>query len=87
MPQIKYRIHTLSVKTLLSYVVEKDGVFSFRLNQSATKKCIDRSSASEQKDNALFFQAMCVLHGDDYNAPVNETCIADLADNIFYADF
>ena len=87
MPQIRYRIYTLSVKMLLSYAVESDGAYSFHLNQNATEKCIDHSSANEQEDNALFFQTMCVLHGDDYTTLANEICIADLSDIIFYADF
>lgn len=41
----------------------------------------------EQDSNALFFQIMCVLHGNGYAEPTDGKLIPDLSDAIFYMDF
>lgn len=84
----KYRLHTISVRSLIGYAEALDGErYSFHLSRSATRKCFLYRS-DEQDDCALFHQIMCVLH--DGNLPEQdeeETVIPDLEDVIFYADF
>ncbi len=43
--------------------------------------------ASEQDDNALFYQIMCVLHGDAFTGRPGGQLVTDLSDIIFYMDF
>ncbi len=64
-----------------------EGCYAFSLNAKATEKCKVSSALHEQQDCALFFQAMCVLHGDDYQLPMENTLISDLSDVICYVDF
>lgn len=88
MPQVRYKIYTLSATALMAYAQEgAEGGYAFTLNAKATEKCKVPSSLHEQQDCALFFQAMSVLHGDDYQIPVEDTLISDLSDIICYVDF
>lgn len=43
--------------------------------------------AHEQDDNALFYQTMCVLHGDAFTGAPEGQLVTDLSDIIFYMDF
>ena len=85
MPPVKYQIYQLSARSVLGYAREQDGAYTFTLDAAETKKCV--SLASEQDDNALFYQIMCVLHGDDFAVPKDQRVIFDLAEIIFYMDF
>ena len=68
MVRIKYKIYTLSARAVLSYAKERnDGIYSISLDSTATEKCRVYSALHEQEDNALFFQTMCVLHGNDFD--------------------
>ena len=88
MVRIKYKIYTLSARAVLSYAKERnDGIYSILLNSTATEKCRVYSALHEQEDNALFFQTMCVLHGNDFQMPSEQNPITDLSDIIFYMDF
>ena len=88
MVRIKYKIYTLSARAVLSYAKERnDGIYSISLNITATEKCRVYSALYEQEDNALFFQTMCVLHGNDFQMPSEQNPITDLSDIIFYMDF
>lgn len=88
MVRIKYKIYTLSARAVLSYAKERnDGIYSILLNSTATEKCRVYSALHEQEDNALFFQSMCVLHGNDFQIPSEQNLITDLSDIIFYMDF
>ena len=87
MPQQKYRIYELSARAVISHAREVDGVYRFHLNQRATEKCKSVSALHEQDDNALFFQTMCVLHGNDFAVPSDDRLITDLSDVIFYMNF
>lgn len=82
---VKYQIYQLSARSVLGYAREQDGAYTFALDAAETKKCV--SLASEQDDNALFYQIMCVLHGDDFAVPKDQRVISDLAEIIFYMDF
>lgn len=84
----KYRLHTISVRSLIGYAEAVDGErYSFRLSRSATRKCFLYRS-DEQDDCALFHQIMCVLHDGSFpEQDEEETVIPDLEDVIFYADF
>ncbi len=84
----KYRLHTISVRSLIGYAEAVDGErYSFHLSRSATRKCFLYRS-DEQDDCALFHQIMCVLHDGNLPKPdEEETVIPDLEDVIFYADF
>lgn len=84
----KYKIHTLSVRIIIGYAVaEGDKRFSFRLDESATRKCFLYHSEL-QDDSALFHQTMCALHGGSFPEPKpGWEFIPDLEDVIFYADF
>ena len=83
--QIRYRIYTLSARAIIGYASETENGYTFCLSENAVRKCILRGS-DEQDDNALFFQTMCVLHGDDFTLS-EDSVIPDLSDVIFYFDF
>lgn len=88
MAQLRYKIYTLSATALMAYAQEgAEGCYTFALNVKATEKCKVQTSLHEQQDCALFFQAMCVLHGDNYQLPMEDTLISDLSDVICYVDF
>lgn len=87
MAQSRYQIFQLSARAVMSYAVETEDGYSFDLSASATEKCRSRMATHEQDSSALFFQIMCVLRGDGYAEPSNETLIPDLSDAIFYMDF
>ena len=87
MPQQKYRIYELSARAVISHAKEVDGVYRFHLNQRATERCKSVSALHEQDDNALFFQTMCVLHGNDFAVPSDDRLITNLSDVIFYMNF
>lgn len=88
MPQVRYKIYSLSATALMAYAQESaEDVYVFTLNAKATDKCKVPVSLHEQQDCALFFQAMCVLHGDNYQLPMEDTLISDLSDVICYVDF
>ncbi len=82
---VKYQIYQLSARSVLGCARGQDGAYTFTLNAAETKKCV--SLASEQDDNALFYQIMCVLHGNDFSVPKDQRVISDLAEVIFYMDF
>lgn len=86
--QPRYRIYKMSAKTILSYANETaPEVYSFDLNKSSTERCKIYTANHEQEDNALFFQTMCVLHGDSYAQPDDIVLIEDLSDIICVIDF
>ena len=63
-----------------------DGLFyKTVIDKNALRSCL-KHSAHEQEDNALFYQIMCVLHGDDFKYD-SADLVTDLSDVIFYADF
>lgn len=62
----KYRIYELSARAVMSYAAEEYGQYMFRLNRTATEKCKIQTASHEQDSNALFFQIMCELCGNDY---------------------
>ena len=63
---MSYRIYELSARAVACYARETDGVWSFHLNRAATEWCRVYGAFHEQDSNALFFQTMCALRGDDY---------------------
>ena len=75
----KYRLHTISVRSLIGYAEAVDGErYSFHLSRSATRKCFLYRS-DEQDDCALFHQIMCVLHDGSFpEQDEEETVIPDL---------
>ena len=86
--QVKYRIRELSALAILRNAREaEDGSYSFRLSEDATKKCIAYHAPQAQDDCALFFQAMCILHGSDFKLPLGAEVVPDLEDILFYVDF
>lgn len=86
--RVKYIIKELSALAILRNAREtEDGNYHFRLSEDATKKCISHSAPQTQDDCALFFQMMCVLHGDDFKLPLGVEVIPDLSDVLFYVDF
>ena len=87
MPLVKYRIYELSARAVISYSREQDGTYTFHLSAAETEKCKSRSAPHEQDDNALFYQIMCVLHGDAFTGRPGGRLVADLSDIIFYMDF
>ena len=86
MAHTKYKIYELSARAVMSYAQKVNGTYSFQLSRSATERCKVLSALHEQDSNALFFQTMCVLRGNDYQEP-DDALIPDLADAIFYMDF
>ena len=87
MPLVKYRIYELSARAVISYGREQDGAYTFRLSAAETEKCKSLSAPHEQDDNALFYQIMCVLHGDAFTGAPGGQLVTDLSDIIFYMDF
>ena len=87
MAQSRYRIYELSARAVMSYAVQESGQWRFALDRRAAEKCRSFSALHEQDGNALFFQIMCVLRGDDFSEPDDGRVIPDLSDVIFYMDF
>lgn len=87
MPLVKYRIYELSARAVISYGRQQDGTYTFRLSAAETEKCKSLSVPHEQDDNALFYQIMCVLHGDAFTGIPGGQLVTDLSDIIFYMDF
>ena len=67
--QVKYQIFRLSAKSLMGYT-ENSGRTTFecryKLSKPQTDKCKIYTATHEQEDNALFFQIMCQLHGENW---------------------
>ena len=82
-----YRIYELSARAVACYGRETDGVWSFHLNRAATEWCRVYGALHEQDSNAMFFQTMCIMRGDDFTEPDDGTLITDLSDVIFYMNF
>ena len=87
MPLVKYRIYELSARAVISYGRQQDGAYTFHLSAAETEKCKSLSAPHEQDDNALFYQIMCVLHGDAFTRTPDGQLVTDLSDIIFYMDF
>ena len=87
MPLMKYRIYELSARAVISYGRQQDGTYTFHLSAAETEKCKSLSAPHEQDDNALFYQTMCVLHGDAFTGAPEGQLVTDLSDVIFYMDF
>ena len=87
MPLVKYRIYELSARAVISYGREQDGAYTFHLSAAETEKCKSLSAPHEQDDNALFYQIMCMLHGDAFTGAPRRQLVTDLSDVIFYMDF
>lgn len=88
MARIRYLIRRLSVQAMLSYAkpIDKEH-YSFALTPAQTKSVIMGDGDTWQEDNAIFFQAMCILRGEKYKEPTSDTLISDLAEAILYLDF
>ena len=88
MAKLRYLIRRLSVQAMLSYAKPiNQGTYSFALTPAQTKSIIMGDGDTWQEDNAIFFQAMCILRGEKYRQPTSDTLISDLADVILYLDF
>mgnify|MGYP002520594753 CR=1 FL=1 len=61
--------------------------YRYKLSKSQTDKCKIFTVQHEQEDNALFFQIMCQLHGDDFQRPTDKNLITDLSSIICIVDF
>ena len=84
---IRYKIHMLSARAIISYARLENEQYCFQLNTIDTRKCIMRDAADEQDDNALFYQTMCVLKKQNIEPSKSEIALSDLQDVIFYVDF
>lgn len=85
MAKLRYLIRRLSVKAMLSYAKSIDQEhYSFSLTPAQTKSVIMGDGDTWQEDNAIFFQAMCILRGEKYRQPTSDMLISDLADVILY---
>ena len=87
MPLVKYRIYELSARAVISYGRQQEGTYAFHLSAAETERCKSLSVPHEQDDNALFYQIMCVLHGDAFTGRPGGQLVTDLSDIIFYMDF
>jgi hypothetical protein len=87
MPLVKYRIYELSARAVISYGRQQECAYAFQLSAAETEKCKSLSVPHEQDDNALFYQIMCVLHGDAFTGRPGGQLVTDLSDIIFYMDF
>ena len=88
MARIRYLIRRLSVQAMLSYAkpIDKEH-YSFALTPAQTKSVIMGDGDTWQEDNAIFFQAMCILHGSEYEQPTEDALLSDLSDVLLYLDF
>ncbi|HCA29203.1 MAG TPA: hypothetical protein DEP23_06420, partial [Ruminococcaceae bacterium] len=85
---MKYQIHELSTRAIMRYTAEtSSGVYKYNLTEDATNRCISFSAPTMQDDCALFYQIMCVLHGDDFKMPVGVEVIPDLSNILITVDF
>lgn len=88
MAKLRYLIRRLSVQAMLSYAQPiGEDQYTFSLTPAQTKEVIMGDGDTWQEDNAIFFQAMCILRGEKYRQPTSDTLISDLADVILYLDF
>lgn len=88
MTGIRYKIPMLSANALLAYGKSiGDNIFSFNLNKLETTSVLQNYGETYQDDNAVFFQLMCVLHGNEYAPKEDDIVIEDLYDAIVYVDF
>ena len=88
MAKLRYLIRRLSAQAMLSYAKPNDhGTYSFALTPAQTKSIIMGDGETWQEDNAIFFQAMCVLHGSEYEPPTEDALLSDLSDVLLYLDF
>lgn len=87
MKQAKYRIYELSARAVISYARQKDGKYIFDLDNAATMKCKNPGATHEQSSNALFYQIMCALHGEHFDAEKTDSVDERLREHIFYMDF
>ena len=84
----KYKIYMMSARNIISYAEKNsDGIYKFNLQARETEKCKVPTASHEQESNALFYQIMCHLHGDNFEFPEDINLITDLEDVIFYIDF
>ena len=84
MPLVKYRIYELSARAVISYGRQQDGAYTFHLSAAETEKCKSLSAPHEQDDNALFYQIMCVLHGDAFTGTPGGQLVTDLGHHFLY---
>ena len=69
----------MSARNIISYAEkDSDGIFKFNLQARETEKCKVPTASHEQESNALFYQIMCQLHGDDFEIPEDINLITDL---------
>lgn len=88
MAKFRYLIRRLSVQAMLSYAQPiGEDQYTFSLTPAQTKSVIMGDGDTWQEDNAIFFQAMCILRGEKYRQPTSDMLISDLADVILYLDF
>ena len=88
MARIRYLIRRLSVQAMLSYAQPiGEDQYSFSLTPAQTKSIIMGDGETWQEDNAIFFQAMCILRGSEYEQPTEDALLSDLSDVLLYLDF
>lgn len=88
--QVKYQIYRLSAKSIMGYAINSGRTtfeYRYKLSKPQTDKCKIYTVQHEQDDNALFFQIMCHLHGDDFQTPTDKKLITDLSGIICIVDF
>ena len=88
--QVKYQIYRLSAKSMMGYAQKSGSIthdYKYELNKAQTDKCKIYTATHEQDDNALFYQIMCQLHGEDFKTPTDKKLITDLSDIICIVDF
>lgn len=87
MLQRNYQIYRLSARAVVGYAkLQENGQYAFQLDAACTDRC-KIAGAVEQEDNALFYQIMAQLHGNDFVFPKGNAVITDLADILFVMDF
>ena len=81
-----YQIYELSARAVMSYASEKNGVYTFTLNRSATEHSKVPGAKHEQDSCAMFHQLMYELQGNRWHER-DEERITALSDVLFYMDF
>lgn len=87
MSERKYLIYELSARAIIANAkLNEDGIYTFNLNSVSTEKSKVYSALHQQDDNALFYQIMCEIYGNDFEYS-DDNLVTDISDIIFYCNF
>ena len=80
----KYRIPLLTAWSLIGYAKKDGDSYTYDLNVTETSQAIRGGEFTLQEDTPIFFQAMCLLEGENYEQPESHRVVSELSDVLFY---